>query len=160
MSAVGLFVYLLMEGFVPYVENKFIEGWRNNDFIGRHMDEDSPEIQYLLNKYEGLYYQWDMGIQCKYEAGTAIIGGNICFWTTLNTLENVDFFRVYFRDKGQLIVKKEDVMKYWDGWPENSFRKYANIRLFDYSMDEGRKISNCVGYTKEGKIVPLNFTGW
>lgn len=160
MSAVGLFVYLLTEGFVPYVENKFIEGWRNIDFIGRHMDEDSPEIQYLLDNYEGLYYQWDMGIQCKYEAGTAIIGRNICFWTTLNTLENVDFFRVYFRDKGQLIVKKEDVMKYWDGWPENSFKKYATIRLFDYNMDEGRKISNCVGYTKEGKIVPLNFTGW
>lgn len=160
MSTIALVVYLLTEGFVPYVENKFIQGWNNNSFIGKHLNEDSPEIQYLLDKYDGLYYHWDMGIQCKYEAGTAILGRQICFWTTLNTVENVDYFRICFHDKGQLILTSGDVMKYWDGWPENSFKKYASIRLFDYSVEEGRKVSHAVAFTKEGKIVPLNFRAW
>ena len=156
MSTVGLFLYLLTEGFVPYVENKFVEGWRNINFIGRHMDEDSPEIQYLLNNYEGLYYQWDMGIQCKYEAGVYKYKDTMRFWTTIESARNVEFFRLYFQEKGPINVTSDFVMSYWEGWPEDKFKKYAYFNLFD-GVEE-RTLIYGVAYTKDQKIVPLNFS--
>ena len=49
MSSVGLFLYLLTEGFVPYIEDKLVQGWNNNSFIGgAHVGEDSPQIQEIF----------------------------------------------------------------------------------------------------------------
>ena len=157
MSSVGLFLYVPTEGFVPYIEDKLVQGWNNNSFIGgAHVGEDSPQIQEILNKYDGLYYQWDMGIQCKYEAGVYKYKDTMRFWTTIESARNVEFFRLYFQEKGPINVTSDFVMSYWDGWPEDKFKKYASFHLFD-GVEE-RTLIYGVAYTKDQKIVPLNFS--
>lgn len=157
MSSVGFFFYLLTEGFVPYVENKFIQGWDNNSFIGRHLDQNSPEIQHILNNYDGLYYQWDIGIQCKYEAGVFYHDNKVRFWTTIQTAKNVDYIRLFFEGKGPIIMSSDDIMKYWEGWPEEKFKKYATFEVFaDENFKKGQNVYG-VAFMNDGKMVPLNF---
>lgn len=157
MTTLGFFLYFATEGFVRKVEDHLISGWNNNSFIAKHMDESSPEIQTLVENFDGLYYQWDMGIQCKYEAGVWNHGNVMRFWTTYESAKNVAFFRLYFREKGPITITSSEVMSYWDGWEENAFKKYASFTLFE---DETPPTNPChaIAFTKDMKMVPLNFS--
>lgn len=143
--------------FMNFVENALVSGWNNIDFIGKHKDEDSPEIQKILSDYFGLYYQWDMGIQCKYEAGVWYTNKNTMnFWTTYESAKNIAFFRLYFKNgRGTLTIPSSQVMSFWENYEEGAFRKYASFSLFETNR---RESCYAVGFTKDMKFVPLNFS--
>ena len=154
-TSLALSAAILVNGMYHFVETKLINGWDNNNFFTRHLDEDSAFLTYLFEKYDGLYYQWDMGIQCKYEAGVWYSQDEVKFWTTLNTAKNIDFVRLYFKGKGQVTISSEEILKYWDGWPEDAFKKYATIPVyFDDAFEDGNVVYGVASYN--GKLVPLD----
>lgn len=156
MTSLALTTALLVNGMTQHVEDKLIRGWSNNDFFTRHWEENSPFLEYLFEKYEGLYYQWDMGIQCKYEAGVWYSQDEVKFWTTHFTAQNIDFVRLFFEGKGPITITSKMIMDYWNGWPEDSFKKYATIPIyFDEDFVKGQYVYGVA--SMNGKLVPLNF---
>jgi hypothetical protein len=141
----------------PDTRGMLIDGWSNNSFIGRRLSANDPSISELMEQFGGLYYQWDMGIQCKFQAGLWHDGTNVNFWTTYDTVNNVERFRLELPGLGPITLESREIRKHWDNWPENVVKKFVVVPLVvDKEFRFGR-IPKGVAMHSNGKLVPLDF---